>query len=72
MLQVRPFHPLVFRFSDGQTEIVHHPEMVIVGYDFLQFGIPHDENPRLAASTKRFNTQNLVSVEREGVGSGAA
>lgn len=64
MLRARPFQSLQFRFNDGQTELVHHPEMVIVGFNFLQFGIPHDDNPLVAESTKLYNMQNLVSVER--------
>lgn len=38
--------------------------MVIVGFNFLQFGISHDDNPLVAESTKLYNMQNLVSVER--------
>ena len=64
MLQSRPIQALRFRFNDGQTELVRHAEMVIVGFNFLQFGIPHDDSPVVAESTKLYNMQNLVSVER--------
>jgi hypothetical protein len=72
MLRARPFKPLLFRFNDGQTELVTHPEMVIVGFDFLQFGIPHATSPVIAESTKLYNMQNLVSVERSEAESASA
>jgi hypothetical protein len=62
-LQVRPFEPLVFTFSDGSTEIVRHPEFALPGEG--QIVIARTVPGRDAPWLKIYSLNHLVSIERE-------
>ena len=59
----RPFKPHRFTFTTGETYELTHPEMMIVGRSLVTFGIPTEENVRIADRQFHMSLLHIVRVE---------
>ncbi len=61
LIEQQPFRPLKFTFSNGATEILKHPEMLVIGASWLIFAkkADGDEFPEY---TDNYSILHLVSV----------
>ncbi|MEM6330111.1 MAG: hypothetical protein AAF790_07675 [Planctomycetota bacterium] len=62
LLAERPFRPLLLRLSDGRSHEVRHPELAIVGEDFVTIGIPRDEESKVAVKLTHCTLSHLVEA----------
>jgi len=63
ILDHKPFQPHRFTFTTGETYELAHPEMMIVGRSLVTFGIPSDENVRIADRQFHMSLLYIVKVE---------
>ena len=63
MVMAKPFKPHRFTFTTGETYDLTHPEMLIVGRSLCTFGIPSDENVRIADRQFHMSLLHIVKVE---------
>jgi hypothetical protein len=68
----RPFKPHRFTFTTGESYDLTHPEMMIVGRSLVTFGIPSEENVRIADRQFHMSLLHIVKVEPIGQGSKSA
>jgi len=52
-IRERPFLPIRFVTTTGQTYDIYHPDLVLVGRRFLIIGTPSTENPSQFDQTTR-------------------
>ena len=61
-LRDRPFTPVRFVVSTGQTYDVYHPDLVLVARRFLIIGLPSTDNPIQAEQVTRVGILHVTEM----------
>lgn len=62
-LREKPFSPLRFVTTTGQTYDVYHPDLVLVGRRDIQIGFPTADNPTVYDQVTRVALVHLTEMQ---------